>query len=100
MKKDFNWRLIISILLGFVTVVALRFAATLLPFGTLRDLVNDAATFPALLITHFVYPDGMPAGPGAPDLGGLFLICEVIPYIIIWFVILSWRYRRSQTAII
>lgn len=53
-----------------------------------------------MLVTHFVYPDGMPTGPGAPDLGGLFLICEVIPYIIIWFVILSWRYRRSQTAII
>jgi hypothetical protein len=100
LKKESNWRLFISVLLGFVTVAVLRFSVTLLPFGNLRIVVDDAATLPAMLITHFVYPDGMPAGPGAPHLGALLTVSEIIPYAIIWFAFLSWRNRRSQTAII
>lgn len=99
LKKDFNWRLIVSVLLGFLTVVVLRFGVTLLPFGPLREFADQATTLPATLITRFVYPDGMPSGPGGPNLNGLFLVCEVIPYVILWFVVLSWRYRKSQTAI-
>lgn len=96
------WRLVVSIILGGMSMGVIILAATKLPPTRIIDEIAEVAGLPALWIGAIFFPEGIHTGSGAPYFiyvsigGGIFF------YAVMWFVILSWlssRVRRSATTL-
>jgi hypothetical protein len=100
-NKDISWRFLISLVLGFVTFTALRFAANSLPYGPGREYASDAASFPASLVASAIYPyGGASTVSGGPSPAVFIAISEIVFYALIWQAVLAWRRRKSRHAIL
>lgn len=100
MKKDVLWRTIISLMLGFVTVILIQFIVTLLPNGQFRGFLAGLVSVPATFVAGIFFPDGRPTG-GNNDAWDLILtVSKIALCTLIWFIILGWRNRRNQSAVI
>lgn len=100
MKKDTLWRSVISLILGFSTVVLIQFIVTLLPNGQIRDLLSGLVSVPASLVAAIFFPEGKPAAGGNVAWDMIFTVAEIVFCTIIWFAVLAWRNRKSQSAVI
>jgi hypothetical protein len=100
LKKDVLWRTIISLMLGFFTVILLQFIVTLLPNGQFRDILAGLVSVPATFITGIFFPDGKPTGSNNAAWDLILTVSKILICTLIWFIVLGWRYRRSQSAVI
>lgn len=100
MKKDVLWRAIISLMLGFFTVILAQFVVTLLPNGEVRGFLAGLVSLPASFVTSIFFPDGKPTGGGNAAWDLIFTVSKILICTVIWFAILGWRDRKSQSAVI
>jgi hypothetical protein len=100
LKKDTLWRSIIALLLGFSTVILIQFVVTLLPNGQIRDLLSGIVSVPASLVTTIIFPDGKPAGGQNVAWDLILTVAKISLCSIVWYAVLAWRNRKSQSAVI
>lgn len=97
-KLRLSLRLVVSLVLGGVTLGAIVLCETKLPYNRILEQIADVAGLPALVIAGIFFPEGAHTGRGVPYFGYVLLGCGIFFYTVIWFVILSWlssRRRRS-----
>ena len=70
--------------------------ATKLPYNRILVNITDVASVPALMIAGIFYPEGAHTGRGVPYFGYVLLGSGILFYALVWFVILSWLYRRGR----
>jgi hypothetical protein len=98
-KKHVLWRSVVSLVLGFVTLVLIRFIMTFWPNGLTRDAFNSIVSFPGWMATTLFFPEGYPTYAAAVwDL--IFTFSEILSFTIIWYAVLAWRNRKSQSAVV
>ena len=86
--------------MGFLTVMLVQFIVTLLPNGQLRSILNGLVSLPASFVTSIFFPDGKPTRSDAAAWALIFTVSEILFCTVIWFAVLGWRNRKSQSAVI
>jgi hypothetical protein len=99
LKKDTLWRSIISLLLGFCTVILVQFVVTLLPDDPFRAFLTGLVAVPASFIAGIFFPEGKPAGGDNVTWELIITMSKIALCAFIWFAVLAWRNRRSQSAV-
>lgn len=87
-------------MLGFVTVILVQFIVTLLPNGPVRGFLAGLVSVPATFVAGIFFPDGKPTGGNQAAWDLILTFSKIALCTLIWFVILGWRNRRSQSAVI
>lgn len=87
-------------MLGFFTVILVQFIVTLLPNGQFRGFLADLVSVPATFVAGIFFPDGKPTGGSNAAWDLILTVSKILICTLIWFIVLGWRYRRSQSAVI
>jgi hypothetical protein len=96
MPKKTIVRIVVSILLAFLTVGAIGLMDKL-PYSRSRDVLSDALKFPAYLISGLLAPGGI---HGSHPM--LWIYSGVVTlygtYAVVWFAVLSFFDRRRSST--
>lgn len=81
-------RLLLSALLGLVTIGAISAVVQFSPFSAFI-LLTDLLSLPGYIISRTIYPAGVHTGRGEPDWAWAFLVTNLLFYVAFWFLILQ-----------